>query len=140
MKLILYFSILICFFISCQNKELPTKYLSNISVVRETTTSPKVSIPVSTPENHLVAMPKKTPQKELNYHVIVSSFGTAEKAQAEKLVSQLKAQNYPATLLYSSQRYRVSIEGFATESEANAARDKYRKITNRQDAWVYKME
>lgn len=116
------------------------KYLSNISVVRETATSPKVSVPVTSPENHPVAIPPKTPQKKLSYHIIVSSFGTAEKAQAEKLVSELKAQNYPATLLYSSQRYRVSIEGFATESEANAARDKYREITNRQDAWVYKLE
>jgi hypothetical protein len=42
-------------------------------------------------------------------------------------------------LISSSQRYRVSIESFPTENEANAARDEYRKITDRQDIWVHKV-
>ena len=57
----------------------------------------------------------------------------------EQLVEKLKAQDYPATLISSSQRYRVSIESFPTENEANAARDEYRKITDRQDIWVHKV-
>jgi hypothetical protein len=67
------------------------------------------------------------------------SFSSAEKKRAEQLVEKLKAQDYPATLISSSQRYRVSIESFPTENEANAARDEYRKITDRQDIWVHKV-
>ena len=73
------------------------------------------------------------------YHIIVGSFSSAEKKRAEQLVEKLKAQDYPATLISSSQRYRVSIESFPTENEANAARDEYRKITDRQDIWVHKV-
>ena len=72
--------------------------------------------------------------------MIVSSFGINEKERAEKLVTQLKVKNYPATLLYSSKRYRVSIESFTSESEANTARDEYRISTDRQDIWVHKVE
>ena len=80
------------------------------------------------------------PQQGTRYHVIVSSFSVNEKERAEKLVTQLKAKNYPATLLYSSKRYRVSIESFTSENEANTARDKYRTSTDRQDIWIHKVE
>ena len=72
---------------------------------------------------------------------IILSWGVSalQKKTAEQLVEKLKAQDYPATLISSSQRYRVSIESFPTENEANAARDEYRKITDRQDIWVHKV-
>lgn len=140
MKLILRFLIIGCFFIGCKNKELPTEYLSNISVVRESETSHNSVPTTSAPETAGIVSPVTLPQTRTLYHVIVSSFGSAEKARAEKLVSQLKAKNYPATLLYSSQRYRVSIESFSTEAEANKARDEYRATTDRQDIWVHKVE
>lgn len=140
MKFTLLLLILSFLIYGCENKELPAKYLSNISVVRETegvqitqqstpTESPKEETPTSTVRF----------SSNARYHIIVGSFGASEKARAEQLVEKLKAQDYPASLINSSQRYRVSIESFSTESEANTARDEYRKITDRQDIWVHKV-
>ena len=61
-----------------------------------------------------------------------------EKLKAEKLVQQLKAENHPVSLLFSTKRYRVSIASFATEKEANAALPRYKAITQRKDIWIYK--
>ena len=130
-----------CCLLGCTNKELPTKYLSTISVVRETENMqqsiPSQTVPIQQAEN--IPVPQNS-QQGIRYHVIVSSFGINEKERAEKLVTQLKVKNYPATLLYSSKRYRVSIESFTSESEANTARDEYRISTDRQDIWVHKVE
>lgn len=141
MKLVLFFLVLSCFVTGCKNKDLPSKHLSTISVIRETESKPVTPSPTENPAESPIQQPASpAPQlSQTRYHVIVSSFGATEKARAEKLVSQLKAKNYPATLIYSSQRYRVSIESFLTESEANTARDEYRAITDRQDIWVHKV-
>lgn len=141
MKRILFFLLAGSMFGGCQEKELPAKYLSNVTVVRETAVPPAETSPqADTLFTKLPAETPASPQKQTTYHIIVSSFGVAEKAHAEKLVAQLKAKNYPATLLFSSQRYRVSIDSFPTETEANAARDKYRTLIGRQDIWVHKAE
>lgn len=127
------------FFTGCRNKELPSKYLSNIPVVRETESSR--NLPKDAPSSAPVYT--QTPVHQISnarYHIIVASFGTNERSRAEKLVQQLKSKNYPATLITSSQRYRVSIENFTSETEANAARDEYRAATDRQDIWIYKTE
>lgn len=148
MKVIQSFVILSCLLYGCKNKELPSEYLSNISVARQTESSTSNTIqnqpvaePIAEPVTKQIVPNQPTPSTgKIRYHVIVSSFGGNEKARAEKMISQLKAKNYPATLIYSSQRYRVSIESFATETEANAARDEYRDITDRQDIWVHKVQ
>lgn len=141
MKFTLLFLLLSFLLYGCKNKELPAKYLSTITVVRETegnrnirqtaeeATSPTAPIPSQQANIHTGT----------RYHIIVGSFSSAEKKRAEQLVEKLKARDYPATLINSSQRYRVSIESFPTETEANAARDEYRKITDRQDIWVHKV-
>lgn len=144
MKLILFLSIISCCIYGCKDKELPGKYLSNIAVVREadkTSTIPAPQNEVRTETNEqLVSKPEQiTSPKQIRYHIIVASFNGQEKARAEKLVEKLKAENYPATLLSSSQRYRVSIESFPSEQEANTARDEYRAITDRQDIWVHRV-
>lgn len=143
MKLMLITLILGCFFYGCKNKELPSEFLSHISVVRETEGSPSApqTHPASPADESSVA-PTVPVQRvpHVKYHVIVASFGYADKARAEKMVSRLKEKNYPATIISSSQRYRVSIESFPTESEANTARDEYRDVTDRQDIWVHKVE
>lgn len=139
MKIVSIYWILGCILLSgCQNKELPSKHLTTLSVIRETESSNPV---VNQPNTNAPATETQTPVPQATstkYHVIVSSFGANEKARAERMVSQLRSKNYPATLLYSTQRYRVSIESFSSETEANAARDEYRAITDRQDIWVYK--
>lgn len=148
MKVILSFVILSCLLSGCKKKELPSEYLSNIPVARQTENPPlnasqpePVAESMTEPENKQIVSTQPTPPTaKIRYHIIVSSFGANEKTRAEKMISQLRAKNYPATLLYSSQRYRVSIESFATEAEANAARDEYRAITDRQDIWVHKVQ
>ncbi|WP_286156298.1 SPOR domain-containing protein [Parabacteroides goldsteinii] len=134
MKLVLAFLIIGCCISGCKNKDLSSQHLSRISVIRDT----EPSLPNN---NKATYTPSQTgiQQNNTQYHIIVASFSTREKARAEKMLSRLKAKDYPATLLYSSQRYRVSIESFSTEAEANAARDEYRSITDRQDIWVHKI-
>lgn len=133
MKLMLVLLAMGCFISGCKNKDLSSQYLSRISVIRDTEPS--------LPNSQTTYTPPQTANQQNNtqYHIIVASFSAKEKARAEKLLSRLKAKDYPATLLYSSQRYRVSIESFPTEAEANAARDEYRSITDRQDIWVHKV-
>lgn len=143
MKSTLLFLLLGSLLYGCKNKELPAKYLSTISVVRETEGNRNIQQTEESPISPInaVSIPSRQPDTYggSRYHIIVGSFSPAEKKRAEQLVEKLKAQDYPATLINSSQRYRVSIESFPTETEANAARDEYRKITDRQDIWVHKV-
>lgn len=141
MKFTLIFLSLSFLIYGCKDKELPAKYLSTITVVRETGNRniQQTDQETISPSDTMSMPPQQTKIHTNNsYHIIVGSFSPAEKKGAEQLVEKLKAQNYPATLISSSQRYRVSIESFPTESEANAALDKYREITGRQDIWIYK--
>ena len=59
-------------------------------------------------------------------------------AKAEETATRLKRQGHPASVVASTERFRVSIKSFPTEQAANAALDKYREITGREDIWVYK--
>jgi len=131
--------LLCCFSISgCKNNKLSSDYLSNISVIRETEEVRNARKTASSvPEEAVVQTPRPSSDTEI-YHVIVASFSYAEKAKAERLAAKLKEEGYPAKVLNSAQRYRVSIESFPTEAAANAARDEYRAITDRQDIWVLK--
>ncbi len=124
----------------CNRQDLPDKYLSKDTVARKTQALPQTNIaPIPTlPDTPAVVIPPL--QSKLRYHIIVSSFGASEKASAEKLADQLKAKNFPASLLFSSQRYRVSIEGFPTEAEAGTALNKYKEIMKRQDLWILKTD
>lgn len=150
MKLVSAFLVLGCFITGCADGDLPSKHLSRISVIRESEltpadnqtarTTPKTEIQQPKPQQPAPTVTSTPPQPSYaQYHVIVASYSTAEKAKAEKMVAKLRSKNYPATLLYSSQRYRISIESFSSEVEANAARDDYRSITDRQDIWVHKV-
>lgn len=152
MKLLIAFFILIYTFTGCQDKKLSPKYLTNISVVRETEESSRntiASTPAPTSAEPSVtaasAPVPSTPQisktnTPSQYHIIVASFPYAERNRAETLVQKLREKGYPAVVINMKKRYRVSIESFTNESEANAARDEYRKITDRQDIWILKMD
>ena len=141
MKIILTLLLFCTLFSACKDKKLSAKYLSNMIVVRETEAPQKVapvqqdSLPPITP----APTPKVTPVVPANkYHIIVASFSATDKAAAEKFTDQLKKKDYPATLLSSPARYRVSIESFPTETAANKAREKYCTLMNRSDLWVFK--
>lgn len=139
MKVLISFLAVSFLFLGCKERSLPNEYLSNIRIVRsmeKNVTPPQIKKDTTTKEKTL----EKTPAaKELKYHIIVASFKENDKTSAEKIVKRLKAENHPASLIYSSQRYRVSIAGFPTEADATAALDKYRAITKRQDIWVHKV-
>lgn len=138
MKVVLLFLILNLFLGSCKNKELPAKYLSDITVLRVPENKPEETTPTDTtnPETPLQKQPEVSTSGK--YHIIVGSFSTTEQQQAEKLVQKLQAENHPATLLPSAQRLRISIASFSTEVAATTALDQYKEITGRQDIWVYK--
>ena len=123
MKFTLLFLLLSFLIYGCKNKELPAKYLSTITVVRETGGNHNIrqtGEEATSPSHATPILPQQAnTHSGTRYHII--------------------AQDYPATLISSSQRYRVSIESFPTENEANAARDEYRQITDRQDIWVHKV-
>lgn len=117
--------------LGCKNNDLPTEYISTISVVREVSSNSNVS---QANKNNTISSPSL--QSKTRYHIIVASH--KKKTEAQALITKLKAKDYPASILYSSQRYRVSIESFTSEAEANIARDEYRKV--REDAWIHKVD
>lgn len=141
MKLASTIFVLVCLSVGCRDNALSEKNLTHITVVRNADKQTVTTIPTETParvDNYpVVTMPEPAPRA--TYHIIVASYKAADKAKAERLVARLREKDYPASLLYSSQRYRVSIESFTSESEANSARDEYRTTTDRQDIWVHKV-
>lgn len=139
MKFILPITIACLAVSGCKNKELPSEYLSRIHVVRESSGMTAPHSPALPPEGQTLSV-STPPSQERHpvYHVIVGSFSQAEKVQAERLTEKLKAQGYPASIIHSAQRYRVSIKSFPTASAANAAREEYRALTDREDIWVLK--
>ena len=120
MKFTLLFLLLSFLIYGCKNKELPAKYLSTITVVRETGGNHNIrqtGEEATSPSHATPILPQQAnTHSGTRYHIIVGSFSSAEKKRAEQLVEKLKAQDYPATLISSSQRYRVSIESFPTEN------------------------
>jgi hypothetical protein len=148
MKIVLSLLIFSCLFANCVNKSFTTEQLSKLSVIRQTqkvikeefihsdTNTIVSSVKTETKiETHQQTTKEKT---AFHFHIIVASYAPSEKLKAEKLVQQLKAENHPVSLLFSTKRYRVSIASFATEKEANAALPRYKAITQRKDIWIYK--
>lgn len=137
-----FFLIISCLLAGCKNNRLSSDNISDVIVVRATTEqqAPKrqetaPAQPAASPAPYQVS--PNTPATR--YHIIVGSFSYSQKAKADYLVEQLRLREYPATIINSANRYRVSIENFATEAEATAARDEYRAITDRQDIWIHKV-
>ena len=135
MKLIVCLFVFCSLLFGCKNNELPSEHISNISVVREVSSNSN-----ATQINKNSAAVSPSLPSKARFHIIVASHSAKEKAKAQALVTKLKAMSYPASMLYSSQRYRVSIECFTSEAEAKIARDEYRKAVDREDIWVHKVE
>lgn len=137
MKLIVCLLVFCNILFGCKKNELPTEQISNISVVREMSSSnnvPQASL------NNVVTPTSTYQHSKARYHIIVASHGLKEKNKAESFVAKLKALGYPASILYSSGRYRVSIESFPSEAESKAARDEYSTAVNRKDLWIHKVD
>ena len=132
-------------FSGCDHKEMASKYLTDVSVVRESgSNAGKTSASDDERGNNEapktpLSQPVYTPRTARNsYYIIVASYIPSERARAEKLVNGLKAKGYPAQILDAKGRLRVSIESFPTEEEARVERDRYRELTDRQDIWILK--
>lgn len=129
-------------FTSCKDNSLSPKHLTNVSVVRETVDNnnneSKTPVQPIQNENNYIRPTQTTPESE--YHIIVGSFSYAEQAKAEKLVKALKEKGYPALIIDAKKRYRISVENFTNPQEANSVRDDYRKITEREDIWILKID
>lgn len=125
---------------SSQKKKVMPVAVKEVKVTKakpETTPkeSPKEvvhSAPVS------VEQPSKaitTPSKK--YHIIVASVGT--KQDAEAMAEQLIKQGYTkAKAIIGNGKMRVSIDSYATESEAYRYVNELRKNVDYQQAWVLK--
>lgn len=147
MKIVLAILFLSCLFSSCKNKSFSTEQLTKLSVTRQAHKAPEKEI-ISTDTNVITSpiqsikreetQPSQKEETTPRFHIIVASYATTEKLEAEKLVQKLKAAHYPASLLFSAQRYRVSIASFNSEKEANLNISKYQEVTKRKDIWIYK--
>lgn len=144
-RVLLLSGICCCLAGGCNRQKMDSKYLTNITVVRDLNKPVPTSVKdtLENKNNRLlqkdsifpeIRSPKKGP-----YYMIVASYTYAERSQAEKSTEKLKAGGYPALLLETGNRLRVSIDNFSTETEANRQRKKYCELMKREDIWIYKM-
>ena len=96
MKFTLLFLLLSFLIYGCKNKELPAKYLSTITVVRETGGNHNIrqtGEEATSPSHATPILPQQAnTHSGTRYHIIVGSFSSAEKKRAEQLVEKLKAR------------------------------------------------
>lgn len=142
-KTIFLLGICSCILSSCNRQKLDPRYLTNITVVRDLN-KPKTILSKDTLENTPVFQKDSTfsqplPARKKPYYIIVGSYSYSERKQAEKFTEKLKTAGYPASLLETEKRLRISIDNFATEQEAVRQLKKYADIIKREDIWIYKM-
>ena len=141
MKIIITILLLSSCIFGCKNKELSNDQLSKITVVRHIEKK-RNSIQQQNSESDSMKIIQEQNKKNAikRFHIIVASYQSKDKINAEKLVQKLIRQKHHAELISSANRYRVSIANFTNEQAANGALDKYKGITQRNDIWVYKEE
>lgn len=151
MKIVVSLCMLSILFTACNKNQLAPQYLTKTTVTREISETPKKEASEASSQrdmtpvnqnNNLVVRKRQQPVVEDGvYHIIVASYAESEKEKAYKLATDLKTRlGYPASVIDLKGRYRVSIESFTNEKEAEAARDRYRQETDRQDLWILKVE
>ncbi len=133
--------------IGCKDNALPTQQLTNIPVVRNTEEAGKTaqnnsdnsSDPNKTTTYTSSVAPKleKSSQK-CKWYIIVASYRNDEKRRAEKLVKGLKAEGYPAEIIETKGRLRISIEYHFSEEKAYERRAEFLKIQGFEGTWILK--
>lgn len=148
MKLIFALGVIVFALAGCREKKIAPKYLTSVSVVRETEeagNSPKnaslssEAVSNVAPISPVAGTAEQTGRQERassQYHVIVRSYGPSRYKEAQEMVRKLKEQKYPAMLINKDKRFRVSIEHFSNKTEADNACAEYRRITENNDIWV----
>lgn len=151
MKIVVSLCMLSVLFTACNKNQMASQYLTPTTVKREVPEAPKKETsevsaqqdmtPVLQNNKPLVRKSQQPAIEDGVYHIIVASYTETEKGKAYKLATDLKTRlGYPASVIDLKGRYRVSIESFTNEKEAEVARDKYREETDRQDLWILKVE
>lgn len=144
MKLILSLCLLAFITASCNQKKMDSKELTNVAVVRDVT-DPNETQEETPLRNDIEEKTEVVPQQQVKrtapkYHIIVASFRHDEKNKADKMVKQLRAMDYQAIIIDLKGRFRISLANYPDKDTAEAERDKYREITDRQDIWILKTE
>ena len=105
MKFTLLFLLLSFLIYGCKNKELPAKYLSTITVVRETGGNHNIrqtGEEATSPSHATPILPQQAnTHSGTRYHIIVASFSSAEKKRAEQLAKQLEVTGDESTVRFS---------------------------------------
>ncbi len=132
----------------CKDNALPPQQLTHIPVVRNTeeagkTTAQNNSDNTSDPHKSATYTGPVTPtldnsSQRCKWYIIVASYRSNEKHRADKLVKGLKAEGYPAEVIETKGRLRISIEYHFSEEKAYERRAEFLKIPGFEGTWILK--
>lgn len=131
----------------CKDNTLPPQHLTNISVARNTEEAAKntsdntENTTGNTYSNTYINTTAPTlsrPAANTKWYIIVASYRNDERHRAEKLVKGLKAEGYPAQIIETKQRLRISIEHHSSEEKAYERRAEFLKIPGFEGTWILK--
>lgn len=131
----------------CKDNALPTQQLTTIPVVRNTEEAGKMA--QNNSENTSASNKTTTytsttsptlnkPSQRCKWYIIVASYRSDERRRAEKLVNGLKAEGYPAEVIETKGRLRISIEYHFSEEKAYERRAEFLKIPGFEGTWILK--
>ncbi len=140
---------------STKKKIIPTAIREEKVPARkpDATTGATQTVPAKRQKDSTTVVPKKAqkekaPQKNKaekqekkkgKYHVIVASLNTANDAKIE--AERLQKKGYQGVqVLESATRYRVSVGGYESQSDAYKKTNEMRRVSGMESAWVYTQE
>lgn len=132
----------------CKDNTLPPQQLTGIPVVRNTEEAGKTpaqnnpdnsseSNKNATYTNSVTPTLDKASQR-CKWYIIVASYRSNEKHRANKLVNGLKTEGYPAEIIETKGRLRISIEYHFSEEKAYERRAEFLKIPGFEGTWILK--
>lgn len=133
----------------CKDNTLPPQHLTNIPVIRNTeeagskTAAPNNTDNTSAPHNAATYTSTVTPtldksSQRCKWYIIVASYRNDERRRADKLVKGLKTEGYPAEVIETKGRLRISIEYHFSEEKAYERRAEFLKIPGFEGTWILK--
>lgn len=132
----------------CKDNALPPQQLTNIPVMRNTEEAGKTAAQnnpdnTSAPDNAATYTSSVTPtldkpSQRCKWYIIVASYRSDEKRRADKLVKGLTAEGYPAEIIETKGRLRISIEYHFSEEKAYERRAEFLKIPGFEGTWILK--
>ncbi|WP_251621179.1 hypothetical protein [Odoribacter lunatus] len=141
------FIVMLCV-ISCKNNPLPPQHLTTIQVARNTEESGKTATQTNTTNttesdsyatSNNSSLRNSQSEQGMEWHIIIASYRNNERQRAEKVLKGLKAENYPAQIIDTKGRLRISIEHHFSEAKAYERRAEFLKIPGFEGTWILKM-